>query len=577
MENSKQLFLLFFICITTTFSSSFYGNIKFDKNSATIPNKEQPKLNKYISELKNIDLQKENKKIVITGFTDQSDIEDSTLSINRATAVRDFIVKNSPIKENSIIVRGADNTHYRILNVTKEGQRLNRRAEITVLKVKKKKSIPLELNIIDSKNRALSNQNDSLLLKEGDTISVKEGGYCNLALGSRVRFDLNEKSVLTINKRDIVLVKGKLVYNKTKSDEKNVPIIANDCKITGVGEIVIDKRDSSNLFISILDGNIKVISKFGTTRGKSMQGIAILNDRPKVIVVDLPQIPTIKGSDTLWVMPGTEDSISWSGNGDEFNVIIAKDSNEIINKVVKNNTITFKLKEGKYQIQVRSTVNPGFRSLWSPPKTFTIVKKQAVKILDQFQDTLFLVSHNRKFRVSGAIDTRAELFLDSSKLTIHSDGSFDTTFYLKDDLNKLFFISKYPDNSKDTIEAWVLYTGADEAIYINDSIMGKPAFTSSRYYVLKGFLPTVTKFSINDTTIELGENKRFSKKFKLKAYGKYPVKLDLSFENGYSKTINMDIDRTKNDGKGQRALFTALGLLAVAALFTIITLQSNSN
>ena len=60
----------------------------------------------------------------------------------------------------------------------------------------------------------------------------------------------------------------------------------------------------------------------------------------------------------------------------------------------------------------------------------------------------------------------------------------------------------------------LLYTGADERIFMNDSILGKEAFTVSRRYNLSGFIPNATKLLIDGEETTLGEFGKFNKEFK---------------------------------------------------------------
>ena len=116
---------------------------------------------------------------------------------------------------------------------------------------------------------------------------------------------------------------------------------------------------------------------------------------------------------------------------------------------------------------------------------------------------------------------------------------------LKDDLNSLNFITEYPDSSKDTTTYSLLYTGADERIFMNDSILGIEAFTVSRNFNLHGNIPNATSLYIDGEEIELGKSGAFSKTLKFSHFGKYPVALDISYKNGNEKTELLELERKR--------------------------------
>ena len=74
-------------------------------------------------------------RFVITGHSDNTGMPDmnKALSLQRALAVRDWIMENSALPVTRFMVEGAADTRPVASNLTEEGRRLNRRVEIRPL------------------------------------------------------------------------------------------------------------------------------------------------------------------------------------------------------------------------------------------------------------------------------------------------------------------------------------------------------------------------------------------------------------------------------------------------------------
>ncbi|MEO8768852.1 MAG: OmpA family protein [Ferruginibacter sp.] len=100
----------------------------FETNSAVL----KPSFNKVMDDIANRFKSKQILKIDITGYTDNIGTEEknSSLSLARAKAVKDFIVKKLPQYKDIISVSGKGQEQPIASNATAEGRSKNRRVEI---------------------------------------------------------------------------------------------------------------------------------------------------------------------------------------------------------------------------------------------------------------------------------------------------------------------------------------------------------------------------------------------------------------------------------------------------------------
>lgn len=576
----KKTVITLFVLTSLLWANSFYANILFEPGVDTLSTPSKVKLENLIKELNSEALTKNSERIIITGFTDETSEEsnDSLLGYNRAKKVAQYIHEAREIPKNLIIIRGDSQNKYHILTVTTEGRRLNRRAEIVIKKVKQKraKQIPLELNVVQSDNCAFSN--DSIKVTTGDTVRVNKGGFCQLRFGTNATINLDENSAITIVKKQIVVLQGTIQFQRTEESEK--PPVFSDSKSSIVlqKDGAIARKSNGSLFVSVYNGTGTVTSPFGKKSVGAMYGIAVLENAKSIVTTPLPTAPKIAIEDTLKLISGLQGTVSWNRSGETFHYRVSKSKTFdtlVEEKILNDTTTSIPSQFGTFYIQLQANNTPGFTSLWSEPAKVVVVKKPSLDFVSPFEDTLFVTSHKRPFSISGKADPSTDLYMNETKLTLSKDGTFNSDFMLADDVNTLNFISRNPDNSKDTVQAFVLYTGADEAIYVNDSIMGREAFTTSRYYRFRGTMPTATKLTINGEQITLDENRYFEKRYKLPGYEKMPLNMEISFENGHTKTINSSIERIEHNTPLQQALFSLLGIAAVSGLFVFIALQAD--
>lgn len=578
MSFSKTVITL--LCTTALiWANSFYANILFEPGTDTLSTPSKVKLENLIQELDSKALTQNSERVIITGFTDHTSEEsnDSLLGYNRAKNVAQYIHEAREIPKNLIIIRGDNKQKYHILTVTTEGRRLNRRAEIVIKKVKQKiaKQIPLELNVVQSENCAFSKDSSKVL--SGDTVTVSKGGFCQLRYGANATITLDENSTITLVKKKIVVIQGTVQFQNT--DESVKPPVFSDSQSTIAinKDGAIAKKSNGSLFVSIYNGTGTVTSPYGKKSVGAMHGIAVLENAKSIVTTPLPTAPTVELADTLKLISGLEGTVAWNRSGETFHYRVSKSKmfDTIVEEKILNDTTTsIPSQFGTFYIQLQANNTPGFTSLWSEPVKVVVEKKPSLDFVSPFEDTLFLTSHKRPFSLTGKADPATRLYMNTTEIELSKDGIFSYDFMLEDDVNTLNFISLNPDSSRDTVQAFVLYTGLDEAIYVNDSIMGREAFTTSRYYRFRGTMPTATSLSINGEPIQLDENRYFEKRFKLPGYEKMPLNMEVSFENGHTKTINSSIERIEHNTPIQQALFSLLGIVAVSGLFVFIALQA---
>jgi len=569
--------IIVLLFLSGSYANSFYENILFDHESDTLTTTSVTKIEQLVTELNEDDLRANSEKIVITGFTDQSstESEDSLLARNRSAVVAQRIHDLTGIPKELILVRGESQNKYHILTVTAEGRRQNRRAEIVIRKFTQR-HIPLSLNVIEHSNVHFSSDSISDFT-EGDTLTVDSLGYCRLLLGTRITIDVDEKSTLTIRDDKIVLLSGALQQHRTGTDEKIPTYKADNSTFKFNGDGAVELTDESVLLVSVFSETAQVRSPFGNKTGEVMQGIAVEPDSQRITVTQLPTAPTVNIEDTLRLVSGTYDSLGWNRTGETFALRLAANISftEIIkDTIVEDTTFLVGSTPGEYYLQLQAFTAPGFTSLWSEPQTVVIEKAPSIISISPFEDTLFVVSSTRPFTVSGVAEPITSLYLNDESIELLTDGEFTHTTMLDDDVTLLPFVSLNPDSSRDTLTAKVLYNGADEIFNINDTILGQPAYTTSRYYNFRGTMPTATALTINGVETPLDDERYFSTRFKLPGYDTLDLEIEISFENGHTKTINRTIERIKNETVGQRILFTVLGMVATAGLFVLIATQS---
>jgi hypothetical protein len=114
---------------------------------------------------------------------------------------------------------------------------------------------------------------------------------------------------------------------------------------------------------------------------------------------------------------------------------------------------------------------------------------------------------------------------------------------------------------------------------MNDSIMGKPAFTASRTYKWRGVAPTATKIRINNEEIEIKEGGKFEKTIKAKAFTTYPVLIDVIYENTNQKTFTKTLTRERYASSGELRVREGLLVVLATAIITgmaVIAITGNT-
>lgn len=114
----------------TTEKVTFSADALFDFDKAVLKHEGKSKLSDLVSKLKDITLE----VIVATGYTDSigSDAYNKKLSLRRAQAVKDFLVKQG-VDEKNIYVEGKGESNPVASNKTAAGRAKNRRVEIEVV------------------------------------------------------------------------------------------------------------------------------------------------------------------------------------------------------------------------------------------------------------------------------------------------------------------------------------------------------------------------------------------------------------------------------------------------------------
>ena len=396
------------------------------------------------------------------------------------------------------------------------------------------------ITIVDSANAQVS----------GDTISTKKGGFALINFNNNHRITLHANSKVAILQRRIQLLEGGISVSQAIETipEHIAPL-----------EIITDKNLfalKGNAFFSAgefstaqLYGGM-LISQTHFARDTILPGNAISVSDENVVISRIPGAPLVFVNNSLATLPG--NPIKFPNTGDfRQRIIIGNSSNQITIDTIIEGDYAYLLPEfGMSQYFAQNISERGIVSPWTR-KSFSLRRLNGLKSIEIFDDSLHHITNDRPFTYRGIADTSVRLFIDNEAVPIAPDGRFSHRVMLKDSMNHPEIIVLYNDLSGDTIMPTIFYTGWDERIKMNDSIMGKPAFTTSRIYNWQGIAPTAVSMRINNQEVEIAEDGRFEKTIHLKRFGKYPVIIDVSFENGNTKQITRVLSRERYKSSGK--------------------------
>lgn len=549
-------------------------HILFNQKSSTLNEVGKQKTIKHMEILKKQSLSKRGLQIQITGHMDMTPIEESvdSLALKRALAVEAFLLNELKVPKSLITIQ-TNLKEFKILPVTKEGQRLNRRVEIKVIKrVIPKKAAPRKMKVeVLSYFDATINNNQISEMKTipfGDTLILGRNGTAQIKINDGALLTLNAGSKVTPSPKDLTLLEGSLVYQLPGNMTPTATLRAGDARLRSSGFATISYEDNT-LRVAQYDGSTKVrFNKTETIVAKNYGYLKEL-DSNDGILLPLPEQVSLPSSLSFESVPGEPNRLSWDSPADSFRIQIEDTIQTHLDTVLSGNSLEYPLPYGELQYQIQAQNREGFSSLWSHTSTVSnkkisgitfaspVIAKDTIKVDSRFIPLSFTTHPLCSLSMS---DIEFERVNDTLK----------TTHKLTKGLNLLYGVTHYPDSSVDTTEYYIHYSGHDERFTLNDTIMNLPAFTTTRKFILKGEFPTATSLKVNGEPIKLDNDGTFRHKLKLKSFKKHKTFLDVEFENGNKRRITRTIERKKIKSESEDALFKILGIAVTGGILFLV-------
>ena len=408
----------------------------------------------------------------------------------------------------------------------------------------------------------------------GDTISTGKDGFALIRYNNNHRITLHENTELVLSHSNVRLLSGSISVSQSKEIFANHRIIPL--------RIITENNDfelSGSAFVSVSAGEPSVAQVFDG-RAISRTETEAETQSDTILAKPFPDAPVLFRESSFAALPG--DLIKFPNTGDfKQRIIVANADREIVmDTIADSDYIYLPLQFGTLQYFARNIDSAGFISSWAQ-KNISLRKLYGLKSIEIFDDTLFYQTDDRPFTFRGIADTSVELFIDNQAVVIAENGEFSHRVMLKDSLNYPEIIVLYKDLSGDTIAPTIFYTGFDERIEMNDSLMGKPAFTTSRTYNWRGVAPTATSIRINGEEIEIQEGGVFEKTFRLREFNVFPVIIDVVYENGNSQTFIRSLSREKYASsaelKVRELLFAGFATLMVGGMIVLTIIGYSGN
>ena len=393
--------------------------------------------------------------------------------------------------------------------------------------------------VIDSSNAKISN----------DTINVDNGGFMLIRYNNNHRITLHPNTSVILSHSSISLIKGDLSISQSAPLFKNQYIIPLTVDMERVnfnvgGDAFISKGKEFSV-LHLYKGSAVSKTSFSSNKINAPKAVSVSNCEQKSFEVDLPPNPSISKNGDYGVLPGGIMDFKNLDGYRQQRIIIGNDKyKKLVDTISDNSMINWNLGFGEFSYFVQNVDSLGVVSFWAK-KLISVEKIYGLKSIDHFGDSLYLVTDDRPFAYHGFADTSVKIFVNYEEISINSNGEFGKKVMLNDSLNYSEIIVQYKDLSGDTIFPVIFYTGYDERTKMNDTILNKPAFTTEYIYKWQISAPTALSVKINGQEIEGGEDGKFEKIFKIKAYRVYPVIVDILYENGNQKTFSRTLTRER--------------------------------
>lgn len=574
MLRKITLFLVF--CSIFVFAQKQHSlNLLFNQKSATLSEFEYKKLEKFLNSSNLKRARNAAIQLQITGYIDMTQEEKTVegLGKKRAKLIQSILIDSFKVRDKDIVILPQNVKDYKILPVTKEGQRLNRRVELKF--VRKQKTVQRNLKRITAEittphkvyinSKQISGPKS---LKAGDTLFVAKNGAATLRINEVNELSLNPETQIIIGKSSIKFEMGAYFYKDNGTVHSPVTVVFGKSRF----------RSSGLAFVEGIDDNLRLSQYESTTIFKTedkeytvheQEGLFQNREKDSILIKKLPERVILADSITVTKVPGEATLLQWTSKYKNFHIQLEDTLQTFADKVVNTPRILLQLPFGAFSFQVQAEDSLGFKSQWSTlsnvavtrakaiQKASPIVKDDTIRVDDRFLDITFTVHH------------LCSLSLDTLRFS-RNNNKYEGRYTLHEGLNLLYGVTHFPDSSVDTSEYYIDYSGYDERFTLNDTIMNLPAFTTTRKFILQGNFPTATAVSVNEEAVSLDETGDFKKKLTLRSYKKHPIDIDVTFENGNHRTIKSAIERKKHKTESEDALLKVLGLTVTAGILFLV-------
>jgi len=401
------------ILILVLFSSNLFSQgVSFKKGKAQITPDSYKTLDALGKKIVKAIKKNPNLKIKIMGHTDNrgSIAVNNKLSLLRANAVRDYLVKKFNLDQAKFITKGMGPSQPIASNDTAEGRNKNRRVEVVIQG--EKIVLTGEIEEPDAwikwlKNNVKYQPKDKPVWKDAQInkalyrlwkVNTLKKSISTVQFKDNSTLDMSPETLITIygnigdaaqklknNKYHVELSTGEL-FNKLKSitPKKNLNISTPACGLSIFSKennIEVNKKDST--LASIYEGYVKAVAQGKTVKVPAGYGNITEKGKAPGKPIPLPKIPSKFDAKNL---SGKSLNIKWKNapNVAGYNVQLSTDKefrNLIINKKVDKNEIEVtNLAYGKtYYYRVRAIDSVGLKSKFSKFQKI-IFKKKSISL-----------------------------------------------------------------------------------------------------------------------------------------------------------------------------------------------------
>ncbi len=471
---------MFSLVLLVDFSWTYAQTVSFEKGKAKI----LPQFYKALDELgkKLIEaLQKKpDLKIEIIGHTDNTGSFEfnKKLSLERAKAVRDYLVKKFNLKLENFIIRGAGPSEPIAPNDTEEGRARNRRIEVIIGEEKIVLSSEPERPIEPENPEAWIEwfKNDVKYQRRGESIwlnpHLDQGLYrlwkVNTLRDSLSVIKFRDGSRLDMLPNTLIIIYGNLgdeprrlkdykhhvelstgmLYNKLKSvtpkDSFNVYTPSAELSIfSKENSIWVNKK--GNTIVSVHDGYVLVSAQGKAVKVEKGYGNITEKGKSPSDPIPLPDEPSdFSPRGKIYLFKGELLAINWNEvtSASKYYFQLSTDSafeSLILDQEIEKNVIqipTDTLIAGQtYYYRVKSIDYNGLESKFSEPQELLFDYKPMTEILG-LNDGYIIYSRENKFFIKGNT-VGQKVFINGAEAKIDESKQFQYTYDLKEGENEI--------------------------------------------------------------------------------------------------------------------------------------------